>query len=211
MSTETKENKVSKILNGTISILLHLLLYFILFLVIRHIVTLEWGINDQFFKVPVKFIVPTFGLSNYSILIEYQVNDIINFFSLLFLLLTIISRFPVTQAMIMNGYDNNVPRSEQSEFENGFSFRALNAHLSSYSAFSIFASFALFARIGYVDGQFFGKSILIYFFSRLIYHISCLLNFQILETISSSICFVTLTNLVGTLCFVVTLVFKKFE
>ena len=169
------------------------------------------GITETFFKTPISYAIPTFGITKSSFLIEFQVVEIINFFGLIFLFLTIITRFPVTQTMIIYKYNNKIPRIEQSKFKNGFSFRSLNSHLNSYHSFSIFLIMALFGKLGNIDSQFFGNSILIYFFSRLIYHLSCLFNFQILEIISNSICFVTLTNLIGSLCFVITLVFKKFE
>jgi hypothetical protein len=65
------------------------------------------GLTSAHLKTPVEFIVPNLGYGT-RYLVTLTVVDFVNFIGLLLFLLTFISRMPVTQAMIMKGYDNNV-------------------------------------------------------------------------------------------------------
>ncbi len=91
------------------------------------------------------------------------------FFSLFVaMMLPFVPRFFVTYAQFKDGYNNHVPRVQQSNLK-GLGQRAVGAHLNSFEALLLYVCAVLIAYVKQVDPAFTSPLAAIFIISRILY------------------------------------------
>jgi len=99
-------------------------------------------------------------------------------------LLTLVSRFPITQLMINKGYDNDNPRRQQASFDaNSFASRCVAAHQNQIESFLYFSAVVLAGVVNNLNRYLLTKFCFVFFVLRLFYLFFYYINWSSLRSI----------------------------